>query len=385
MGAVFGGTWTDGAQFYRSETAPVDARAASFFTQLVSKVGRAHEWRVLGGVHHSSAPFDLRVPLGQLDAQATDTSFHLQTTFDVRESPNRVISLFGGYAQRGRGSDDLTVPSAVTPAVIDRVTEGSPMLFASPLDYTVSRWSAGLRLRPQPDREARHAPSFGVEVGGSAANADSFFNGSVAESVGDVPARVWTFTSPGTSSHRGALTLAVDAGETFRLSSAVTLDASIRFDAVSGSADGSADEISWSNWLPKTSVRWAITDRWQMSALAGYSRSAYRLPLDVLAIGDPAAPTAAIYTGDIQTLSLRAPVMRVGPGTGGDPEFSRIDPELKRPVSDELVLGFQARPHPTLRFSFIGVARRESNLMGLVNVGAPAAAYDTLGVEDGGL
>jgi hypothetical protein len=382
--ALFAGTWNGGAQFNRAETASVTSETGSGLVQVDFDLDDRTELRTLGFIQRASSPFDLRVAIGRLDAAARDTSVHLQSTLDRRESPDRVVSVFGAYTRRARSSDG---EPAVTLPRLDRITEGAPSAFASAFDYTVSRWSAGVRVRPQPGATARrHRPSFGVEIGGSGVGADGFYTGLLGESVGGVPARLWTFSRPAAESQRSALTLAVDAADSIRVSSSVTIAAGVRFDTVSGSAEGAGETVSWATWLPRVSMRWAITETWRLAALAGYARSAYRLPLDLLAIGDPNAPTAEISQWDGATAAASLPlVARVGPGTGGDPAFSRIDPDLARPISDELVLGIQAWPHPTLRLSFIGVVRRESSLLGLVNDGAPASSYDVINVEDGGL
>jgi hypothetical protein len=74
----------------------------------------------------------------------------------------------------------------------------------------------------------------------------------------------------------------------------------------------------------------------------------------------------------------------VGPGTAGDPAFSQIDPKLKRPSTDEYVVGIESRRREWLRLSLMGVARRETDLIGAVDVGVPIAGYSTIGIPDPG-
>src|SRR5207247_578971 len=78
-------------------------------------------------------------------------------------------------------------------------------------------------------------------------------------------------------------------------------------------------------------------------------------------------------------------IARVGPGTGGDPRFSAIDPGLKRPYMDEIVLGFESRPRPSTVFRLAAIARREQQLVGLLDVGAPASSYSLTYIPDPGV
>jgi hypothetical protein len=116
--------------------------------------------------------------------------------------------------------------------------------------------------------------------------------------------------------------------------------------------------------------------------LTGVSRSADELRLGLLAYGDPAAPVADVYKWNGGTLAGAPLTARVGPGTGGDPAFSAIDPKLKRPTTDQFILGFQSLPASRLRFSAIGLARRQRDLIHAVNIGVPFSSYSSFTVPD---
>src|SRR5205809_1089027 len=55
-------------------------------------------------------------------------------------------------------------------------------------------------------------------------------------------------------------------------------------------------------------------------------------------------------------------IARVGPGTCGNPQFSSIDPALKRPYMDEIALGFESRPRPSTVLRLAALARRAPQL-----------------------
>ena len=160
----------------------------------------------------------------------------------------------------------------------------------------------------------------------------------------------------------------------------LTIDAGLRFDAVTGSADGSVQDIRWTTWLPRAMVRWHIADTAGLALVAGYRRSAYQLPLNVLAIGDPAAPVADVSAWN--GTSIGPLIARVGPGTGGDATFTQIDPHLQRPTTDELVLALQSRPTRWLQLEAAAIAKREQPLLGLVDTGVPSSAYTAFQVPD---
>jgi hypothetical protein len=75
----------------------------------------------------------------------------------------------------------------------------------------------------------------------------------------------------------------------------------------------------------------------------------------------------------------------LGPGSGGDPNFSSIDPALKRPAMNEITFGFESRPKPYAFVRMAAIARYESPLVGVVDIGVPASAYTTISVPDYGV
>jgi hypothetical protein len=52
---------------------------------------------------------------------------------------------------------------------------------------------------------------------------------------------------------------------------------------------------------------------------------------------------------------------------------------------DEVVFGFDMRPHPTTFLRIAAIARREQQLINVVDVGAPESAYSTIGIPDPGI
>jgi hypothetical protein len=244
-------------------------------------------------------------------------------------------------------------------------------------DTTARRISLGGRLEPVRTADTRHHLQYGANIDIASLETSDAFSGTVNEQVDGIPARTWTYR-PGSTSNRGATTFAAFASDAFRLGDRVTVDAGLRAEVVHGGADGASESVTWINLLPHAYARWAMSDR--RAFVFGYARSGNALTQTWLAYGDPNAPVARVA-------AARAPsvlVSRMGPGTGGDPQFSRVDPDLGRPVTDEFVVGYEKRRSPTTRYTLTGIARRESNMLAVVNTGVGPDDYVPIGIPDAG-
>jgi hypothetical protein len=158
----------------------------------------------------------------------------------------------------------------------------------------------------------------------------------------------------------------------------------LSYEWVTGSVSGGGRTISWHTLVPRVAVRWDFGTRAALTLISGYRRVGNQLTLDLLAHGDPGAPVGSVFRWDADATSA-APgplVARVGPGTGGDDAFSSIDPELKRPHADEFTVALESRPSRMSRLRIAGVARRESSLVNVVNVGVPVDAYRVFFIPD---
>jgi hypothetical protein len=91
-----------------------------------------------------------------------------------------------------------------------------------------------------------------------------------------------------------------------------------------------------------------------------------------------------VFQAPIDPVALQqAPIVgRWGPGTGGDPTFSSLDPNIKRPYSDTMTIGIEAHPAAGIRLQFAGVGKWEKDLLGVVNRSTAAPVYATVGIPD---
>lgn len=302
------------------------------------------------------------------------TFTHVQSTWEHRATGIVTWRLFGAYSEAD-GSRSGSFPAAFA---IERMLVGPVPLLVDSGDHTDRQWSAGARLV---ERHAKHTLLAGVDAGRASARLGPGYVGAIGEAIDGKNARVWQYTNNGIDAQRHATTVTAFVSDRIVLGTGRSLELGLGYDGVSGSADGAATGISWQSALPRLELRWKQGASSHFTWVAGYRRSADRLTLDTLAVGDPAAPTAGVSKWTSQ--GVGALVARVGPGTGGNPAFSAIDPSLTRPITDEIVAGVDVQLTPNIRGRITGVAKQVNNLFDLVDIGAPASSYTTFNVVDG--
>jgi len=217
----------------------------------------------------------------------------------------------------------------------------------------------------------------------------AFSNAVIGEAVNGLPARVWSLSSSGVPSHWSDTTVAVYASDRLALLPRVAIDVGLRFETVNGSAQGATGSISWHDFLPRAAFRWSMVDWSHIAFFANYSRTAYHLPLTALAWGDPNAPSGFVSrwngpSGAPLPGQLGAIVQRVGPGPGVN-GITSIDPSLARPYMDEIVFGFDGHPNSATFVRLSAMARRERQLLGVVDNGVPESSYALSHVDDPGV
>jgi hypothetical protein len=369
--------WIGGSSLTREQRADSRSGLVSGFSHVVFTPSATREIRVLAWVQRAERPLAEWQAYRDQAATTRDTVVHLQSSFEGRLSGPGGWRMFGGVTQRTRVNDTQS-----TVVEVDRIVAGPVPDVAAAASDTISRRIAfGTRLTPQVAAAAdRHRIEIGVDAEHSSAHVSDPFSGLVRELLNGQPVRNWTYIAPASSSVWRATTVAGFVADVIEISPKSTLDASIRFELVRGSAAGAATAISWPTVLPRAHWRWEVSERRHLALVTGYSRSANALNLKWLAFGDPSSPVATVAT-------VTAPdviVARMGPGTGGTSAFSQIDSKLARPHTDEVVFGIEKRRSPAIRYTLTGIARRESNLMGVVNTGVSVASYSAISLDDAG-
>jgi hypothetical protein len=384
LGALVSATLNHAGYYERSGTTALTADLASAFLNVTSATDSGSQLRLIvwGQRTRDAAPH--YVPFNQPRAGLTQTALHTQFAWQRPVAGgDGAVRAFAAYTIDHR-STDLIAPASV---VMERLEDGPVPSLLDPGMGADRTWSIGVRLN-RALGGSRHRAVFGADVSHSATTTQSAFAGRVLELLNGQPARVWDFTDPVAESAWRALALNLFAGDTMTVSPRLTVDGGVRFETVNGSAASQDGSIGWQNVLPRGGFHLHLFDFWQVAGFGQYARYAHRLPLTDLAYGDPTAPTANIYraAANATTPEIQGPIVqRLGPGSSGDPTFSSIDPQLRRPHLDEAVLGFEMRPHPAFFFRIGVIGRREHDIVNVVDVGVPESTYTVINVPDMGI
>jgi hypothetical protein len=374
LGLAAGGAWAGSRGLFR-ELEPISRNTlASGFAHLTLAASANREIRAFGSLQHAERPFQEWLSFQDATAKTSDTAVHVQSTWEERLSSGGRWRAFGGFTQRSR-KHEFGVPSVV----MERISAGPvPEVIDEAADRTTRRLAGGLRLAPSAAAGSRHEVEFGVDVDAASTSARNQFAGTVHELIDSSRARIWNYDTGNLESRRRVVTTSAYAADRISLSQTLTLDASLRTELVHGYAEGAETNVNWLTLLPAARLRWQFADRGPVALVGGYVRSANTLTLNWLAYGDPAAPVARVAAAARPGVL----VARVGPGTGGNSSFSRIDDDLRRPYTDEFVVGIESGRRESMRFTLTGIARHEGNLLAVVNTGVPASGYSTIEIQD---
>lgn len=371
---VAGGTLGRGSSYRREELPDTVNQVTSGFAHLIFSLDANREWRLLGMVQKSDVPFENWSLFRDTSASTANTALHVQSTYESHAPDAAQWRVFGGYTRRNR--QNTIGPSTM---FIERIVDGPvTSLVESVADTLAARLSGGARLTPRATADPDRHVEYGVDVDYAATTSSNLFAGTVRESVNSFPARIWSYNAVPGDPFRHTLTAAAFAEGKFQLSPHLSLDTAVRGELVRGGADGAATQVTWLSVLPHAYFRVAFSDR--RTLILGYNRTANVLTHNWLAFGDPAAPTARV----VSTAAPNTVVARVGPGINGNTGFSAIDDAVKRPYTDELVVGWEKRRSTATRYTLTGIARWEHNALAVVNTGVGASSYAPIPVSDVG-
>jgi hypothetical protein len=372
LGVTVAGAWARGESLTREQLPTRRSTRGSGFAHLIFSPSRDREWRVLGWLQRAEAPFEHWQTFAVPAASSQHTSVHVQSTLEARPADAAGWRVFAGLTHRERNHDRLPATAAM-----ERITGGPvPNLVESMADTAARRLSFGARLFPRAAADSSHRFDYGATLDLASVETSNVFAGTIVEQVNGFAARIWSFERRALPSHRDTATASVYARDLMKIGSSATADLGVRAELVQGSADGASESVTWVSLLPHAYLRWPLGQR--RAVVLGYARSANALTQNWLAFGDPEAAAATVA-------AARAPnvvVARMGPGTSDDPSFSRLQADLKRPYTDEFVVGFEKRRSVRTRYTLTGIARRQSNLLGVVNTGLTLSDYVPIGVPD---
>jgi hypothetical protein len=270
--------------------------------------------------------------------------------------------LFAGLTQQ------KTEPAAGGPS-LERLMDGPVPQRAASVERHDHLWTIGGRGARAFEQ---HAVTYGFDVDRGSTSYQAF-DGEIYESVNGVPARLWRFAPQAGRSRRHALELTAFAADHITFNDHLSGDMAMRLSSGHGAARDATRGINWTSIEPLLNLRVKIGTPLQLESFIGISRVTDRLRLNLLAAGDPHAEVAEVYRWDGSAIGSL--IARAGPGSGGSEALSSIDPDIKRPGTDELRIGAASQPWRSLRLSVTGVARRQRPLVNLINNGVTSADY----------
>jgi hypothetical protein len=377
---------THGSRFERDEPVELSNNVASLYGHLVGTAGTDRELRITTALSRATRPFEGRARYANRDIDERGRMVLGQAAVEQLRN-GQLVAVSGGFH---RVSNEPLVSSGVLAGNIERLLDGSPLAYGDYANTISQRWTLAASVAPAPGTwlSEAHGLRVGGSVGGARATNKAIFQPAFGELVDGRPARVWDLHFAGRESTWTATSIAAFAGDRWTVSPKVTVDAGVRLDHDSGSAEGAANGISWTTALPRFTVRWAPRDNSPLTVTTGYAWYRHRLPLTYLSVGDPQGPTGTVSrwddTGDLlfQAGEL-TPVAYIG-SCCANGVASAIDADLKAPYTAEFFIGAEHRMG-AWRMRMTGVDRRERNLVALANTGIPLSEYQTIDVADSGI
>jgi hypothetical protein len=213
------------------------------------------------------------------------------------------------------------------------------------------------------------------------------------------PLQVITFNTP-TDDREAAFHLNVYAQEMLMLGSRVALSAGLNLGfshawvpgspasarpGWSGVTPSAGGAITWLNVSPRLALTFPLAEKSLSAIRISAARYYYALPLSDLTYGNPGAWGGLVYSwndangdGRFQAGEAGTLLRRQGP------LFAGIDPDIKRPSVDELMIALNLDLGKTWAFSIAGFLRETRNLAAALNTGVPFSSYAPVIVHDAG-
>jgi hypothetical protein len=332
----------------------------------VASPSDANEVRAFVAVQRALfAPADTAMFVDQ-STRVRDGAVHVQTSWAHTAGMGRVWRVFGGFTRRQR-EPQSPLRSSVT---IDRLLGGPVHQRVLDARRRTDRLISGGASTTRPIGPGQLQA--GVSIDNARSSGDPGFAGTIGELVDGLQSRLWRYSTSGLVSDRGSTTVSAFVADHIPFAARGSLDVGLRYEWLDAGAEGAAQGIGWSSWLPTVSARWELSSQRAISLFAGAARSAHVLPLDFLSLADPAAST-------IEVLRWTSAPSVLARSTVG-----RIDQAVERPYANEFIFGVDARPRPGLRLQFAGFTKWERRLLGIVDVAANGPLYSTVDVPDPG-
>lgn len=386
-GLFASGRVTESQRVERERSPSLDGSIRSFTAHMIGSSGPDAELRVFGSLADATRPLATRARFADRELVQDDRQMLVSAAWE-RLGRGATWSIAGTYQ---RSTTEADLPPSAAGGTMERLLDGAPLGLVDPGTARRQRWDVQAGLAPRTRRwlGGDHIVRLGAGVGGASTVSTPGEQPAFAELVNGQPARVWDVGYRAGESQRGTTTAHAFVSDRMSVADGLTVMAALRFEMDRGSAEGAADSISWFTASPRITARWRPTANERFAVTTGYSWYRHRLPLDYLAVGDPAGPTGTMYRWDdgngdgsysAPELTAVAEVGLCCTGAGA----SSIDADLRRPMTGEFQIGVE-HGFGAWQVGITGLDRRERHLVAVQNVGVTADDYSVTFIEDPGV
>jgi len=150
-------------------------------------------------------------------------------------------------------------------------------------------------------------------------------------------------------------------------------------------AEQEEQKINWFNLAPRLSIGLPLLSDKSLTLRISAGRYYFNLPLQYLDYGNPQALGGLVYAWTDQNQDGQ-----FQPGEEGElrrregPYYAAIDPDLKRPHTDEYSVSFTKIFPGNVNLTLAGFYRETRHLVETINVGVPLTAYSPVQIYDPG-
>ena len=386
VGLLMSGSVIRSGRQERNRSVILPGAVNSLFAHLVVTPPRPYEFRFIVAGQRIIRPYVGRARFDDGNAAERDRQLQIQGTWAGRPGSETHWRIAGAY-QRSTVAPEL---SELRPATVERVYDGYVPELSATTAGKRARWTTTAAYEPLLARLGpRHSVRLGATLSGASASSRPDPRGFTPEIVAGIPARVWDFHYAGPVSRWHETIFSGYLVDRFTPFDQVAVEGGVRVETLRGRAESAPSGVSWVNFSPRVSIRWKPRGNERATLVASYARYQWQLPLQNLSFGDPTAAQGQVYrwldaNNDriFQPSERGALIARIGPGSPNGE--TAIDPRLRRPFTDEFVIGVESRPNDLFFLRLALTFREDHRLMAGVNVGVPPATYTVGYVPDVG-
>jgi hypothetical protein len=144
-------------------------------------------------------------------------------------------------------------------------------------------------------------------------------------------------------------------------------------------------KIDWLHLSPRLNFAIPFLRDRSLTLRVSAGRYFFHLPLSYLSFGNPQGLGGLAYPWTDRNGDRRVQADETGPLWRREgPYFSRIDPDLKRPYTDEFAVSFTKIFRNSLYLTLAGFYRETRHLVETLNTGVPLTSYDPIQIYDPG-